>query len=42
MQNCADFDSECVYLQLFSVYTDNMQRRCMVTHDNHIVTLAGD
>ena len=42
MQNCADFESECVYLQLFSVYDDNMQWHCIVTRCDHIVTLAGD
>ena len=42
MQICADFESEYVHLQLFSVYDDNMQRRCMVTHDDHTVTLARD
>ena len=40
MQICADFESEHVYLHLFSVYDDNMQRQCIVTHDGRIVTLV--
>ena len=42
MQICADLESEYVYLHLFSVYDDNMQRHCMVTRDDLTVTLARD